>query len=218
MLSVVIPIERSAACPLLKSALHELDAIAGLEVVCVGREEAHSRAARLNLGMRRSQGEIVLFHHPRSWVDTAGIQFLVELSKATDRQPCWGGFTHQFDRSHGVLKFTSWYSNRVRSRLWGVLYLDHCIFFDRRLWRADLPVVDIFEDTLLSYEFRKLARPLILPYKSTTSAIRFNQNGIYFQAALNQLMKLAFYLRIPHHQLNKIYERSLQLNSKYLRD
>lgn len=187
----------------------------GVEVICVAKSEAPSRAERLNIGYHRAQGEIILFHHPRSFVDPNGIRILVEISQRPNRELQWGGFTHKFDMHHGLLKFTSWYSNRVRARLRGILYLDHCIFFDRRLWQGDLPNVDIFEDTLLSYIFRKVTMPTVLPFASTTSSIRFQRNGFYFQAALNQLLKLAFYARVPHRQLSRIYEGNLELNSKY---
>lgn len=215
MLSIVVPTDRETNCALLQMALRAFDSIGDIEVICVAKHEAPSRAARLNLGFHRAQGEIVLFHHPRSFVDPTGIRFLVKISQRPNRELLWGGFTHQFDMHHRLLKFTSWYSNRVRARLRGILYLDHCIFFDRRLWRIDLPNVDIFEDTLLSYEFRKVTMPVVLPYTSTTSAIRFKKNGIYLQAILNQLLKLAFHAHIPHSRLNRVYEGGLELNSKY---
>lgn len=215
MLSVVIPADLKDPCPILKKTLNSLNQMTNLEIICVSNTEGHSRAERLNIGFKRSQGNLLLFHHPRSFVDPQGIQYLIDLSMDPKMNLTWGGLTHQFDISHPLLKFTSWYSNNVRGAKNGILYLDHCIFFDRRLWKNDLPTVDIFEDTILSYEFRKISKPLILPYTSTTSAIRFTRNGVWKQALLNQSLKIAFHLKMSHSMMNKIYEKGLNLNSIY---
>lgn len=215
MLSVIIPTDRQTQCSVLEATLASLSKMKNLEVICIDKAVAHSRAERLNLGFHQAQGQIILFHHPRSFIEPHGIQDLIDRSLDPNLKVFWGGFTHKFDMDHPLLKFTSWYSNRIRGNKNGVLYLDHCIFFDRRLWKKDLPTVDIFEDTLLSYEFRKSAMPMILPYLSTTSAIRFHKNGIWKQAFLNQVLKAAFHLKVPHTWIYKLYEKQLGLNSNY---
>jgi hypothetical protein len=195
--------------------LNYLEKQKDLELIFVGKGEAHSRAARLNIGFHRAKGEIILFHHPRSVVEHGGIRYLIERSLDSNRPPSWGGFTHQFDYSHKLLKFTSWYSNQIRGAWRGILYLDHCIYFDSKLWTQDLPDIDVFEDTVLSQRLRKLCQPIILPFLSTTSAIRFETNGVWKQAIINQVLKIAFYLHIPHALMNRFYEKGLGLNSNY---
>ena len=54
----------------------------------------------------------------------------------------------------------------------------------------------------------------LLPFISTTSAIRFTKNGLWTQALMNQILKLGFHIGVPHDTMNKIYERGLNLNSK----
>lgn len=218
MLSVIIPTDRQTECSFFDKTLASLSQEKNIEIICIDKKEAHSRAERLNIGFHRSKGEVILFHHPRSYIDTRGIKFLIDMSLDPDRKMVWGGFTHLFDVDHPLLRFTSWYSNNFRGATRGILYLDHCIFFDRRLWKKDIPKVDIFEDTLLSYEFRKTTKPTILPHKSTTSAIRFQKNGIIHHSLFNQLLKVGFYLNIPHSLMNKLYERGLSLNSHYPKD
>ena len=182
----------------------------GVEAIFVGLTEAPTRAERLNLGFLRSSGSMILFHHPRSRLpDTA----IAGLARRLDEK-FWGGFTHAFDVQHPFLKFTSFYSNFFRGRIRGIIYLDHCIFFHRSLWAGPLPPVEIFEDTILSDFLRRHSLPQILPELSTTSAIRFVKNGIYFQSLMNQLLKLGYYLKIPHRRLNLIYEKGLDLNGK----
>ncbi len=197
----------------LKRSLESLQKFKDLEIVCIDLNEAKSRAERLNIGFHRSKGSVILFHHPRSFVDPNGIEYLINLSKQQGRSKTWGGFTHQFDASHFLLNFTSWYSNKIRGKKKGVLYLDHCIFFDRVLWHQDIPHVEIFEDTLLSYHLLKNSKPVILPYISQTSAIRFEKNGIWRQSLMNQVLKLGFFLKVPDVIMNRIYEKGLGLNN-----
>lgn len=209
MLSVIIPTAHEAETDFFKNSVSSLSKFKNIEVICIDKSEAITRAERLNLGFEKSKGSMILFYHPRSFVDPKGIQYLIDHC---DRI-MWGAFTHQFDHNHPLLKFTSWYSNKVRGKLGGIFYLDHCIFFHRSLWKKTIPAVEIFEDTLLSRQLKELQRPILLPFASTTSALRFTKNGFWRQAVLNQIMKIGFHLNISHQTMNKIYENGLNLNS-----
>jgi hypothetical protein len=212
MLSVVVPAEPKSEN--VKESLLLLKSIPGVEVVVVGTDEGFSRAERMNIGFHRSKGQIVLFHHPRSCMELSGIKYLAAQSLDNRCDPFWGGFTHEFDLSHPILRFTSWYSNKLRAKR-GVVYLDHGIFLNRQMWKNDLPKVDIFEDTLLSYQLLRVSKPTILPYRSTTSAIRFQENGMLKQALVNQVVKIGFHLKFSHSLMNRFYEKGMELNSKY---
>jgi hypothetical protein len=211
MLSVIIPTANEVDNEFYNQTITQLSNLENVEVICVSKIEAHSRAQRLNLGFDRAQGSMILFHHPRSVVDLAGIQYLIENAN----KKIWGAFTHEFDqRSHPLLKFTSWYSNRMRGAGRGIFYLDHCIFFHRSLRTKVLPDIEIFEDTVLSQQLRSRQAPLLLPFKSTTSAVRFTKNGVFKQAFMNQVLKLGFLLNLSDGMMNKIYEKNLNLNNQ----
>jgi glycosyltransferase involved in cell wall biosynthesis len=173
-----------------------------------------SRAAKLNAGIAAASGEMIFLHHPRSLVQPEGFLQLADVGKEMAR--VWGGLSHQFDDDHPLLRFTSWYSNRIRCDRSSILYLDHCIFFDRGFKDEGLkiPDVDIFEDTELSKLLRRHSRPVRLSVVARTSAVRFKRNGIYRQALLNQWMKLAYYLNFSHDKMNRLYEKGLNLNKK----
>ena len=172
-----------------------------------------SRAARLKMGITKSSGNLILLHHPRSLLSAAAISSLQNWAK--DKRGFWGGFTHKFDINHPLLKFTSWYSNVIRCDRKSILYLDHCIFFDRELnsLAGLMPDVEIFEDTELSKIFSRHSKPVRLSDRSTTSAIRFEKNGIYRQALMNQVLKVAYLLKASHKAMNRLYEKGLGLNS-----
>ncbi len=208
MLSVIIPTNSESETIQFQLAVTSLSKNKNVELICIDKSEAKTRAERLNLGFERAQGSMILFHHPRSFVDPQGIDYLIEHCDKV----IWGAFTHRFDEAHFLLKFTSWYSNNIRGQGRGIFYLDHCIFFHRSLKKIPLPPVEIFEDTVLSAQLRDQQAPILLPFRSTTSALRFTKNGVWRQAMLNQIMKIGFYLKASPEQMNKIYERGLNLN------
>jgi glycosyltransferase involved in cell wall biosynthesis len=234
-ISIIIPTFNEEKLGLLPKLLKQVSAIDSVEVICVDSDstdntkevikefkavllnvKTNSRAKRQNEGIKIAKGEIIFLHHPRSIIDPMSLKYLIK----NHSNIIWGGLTHRFDKSHYLLKFTSWYSNRIRAKFSSILYLDHCIFFRRDLLQNDLtpvPEVDIFEDTYFSIKLKKLSKvkPIILPFTSMTSAIRFESNGIWLQAIMNQILKICFKLHIPHKIMNKIYEKGLSLNSRY---
>lgn len=170
----------------------------------------NSRAVRIKEGVKKSKGDIILLHHPRSLLTIDGLRYLIDYGKG------WGAFKHQFDSQHWLLSFTSFWSNYGRGSR-GIFYLDHCIFFERRMKGEieNLKEVDIFEDTEICKILRRISKPELLPFSSTTSAVRFNSNGVFKQAYLNQKLKIQYYLGTSHGKMNKNYEDKLNLNSKY---
>ncbi|WP_238778428.1 hypothetical protein [Leptospira bandrabouensis] len=206
MLSIVIPTDNGENTLFQKSLLG-LENHPKVEIISINQLEGVSRAERLNIGFHKSKGDMILFHHPRSYLPKEAIDVLIELSCQKEREICWGGFLHQFDKEHLILRFISWYSNFIRCKQKGIVYLDHCIFFDKRLWNSDLKIQSIFEDTELSLKFRKVVWPNLLPYYAITSAHRYNKNGIIKQSILNQILKLGYFLKLPSSFLYSLYQR-----------
>lgn len=180
------------------------------------QSDATNRAQRLNRGIAASTGKVLLLHHPATLLPE--VDALINLQTAmAQSQSLWGGFHHCFDLEHWLLDFTSWYSNQVRSKRKGIMYLDHCIFVDRELLDrvGNVPDRDIFEDTLLSDRLRQFGMPVLAPGYVTTSARRFRQRGIYQQALLNQILKVGYYCGIDPISMNKLYERKVAINNNY---
>lgn len=219
--SVVVPVRRGGAdwLPRILARLAQVD---GLEVICAGdapppadasarfvRVEGPSRGARLQAGIDAASHRTILLHHPRSLIPADGLRWLAAGAGGAR----WGGFTHSFDWDHPLLRFASWYSNRVRAARRGIVYLDHCVFFDKALLARPIPPVEIFEDTELSLILRESGPPALAPFAATTSAVRFRANGPWRQSLLNQRMKLGYLLGRSHRGLNERYERGLRLNA-----
>lgn len=208
MISVVLPVFDEARNGWSARIRERFAEVPGYELLRVGPSSGRTRAQRLQAGIEAARGETILLHHPRSLIEADGLRFLLER----EDELTWGGFTHAFDEDHPLLRFTSWYSNRVRAARAGIVYLDHCVFFRRELLTRPIPAVEIFEDTELSLILRAGGPPAILPYRSTTSAIRFKTNGIWRQALMNQRLKLEYRLGVSDRLMNARYERGLRLN------
>ena len=234
MLSIIIPTFNELNNGIIQRTLKLLSEIEDIEVILVDsystdgtvelinsypfkliQTNTTSRAKRLNEGILAATHDMIILHHPRSILSSEGIEHL----KSNKDIYTWGAFKHQFDKSHYLLKFTSWWSNFGRGSR-GIFYLDHCIFAkkDILLQVGLIPEVDIFEDTEISIRLKQITKPTLLPYPSTTLAIRFTKNGIWKQALLNQKMKWQYYLKSDHKQMNKSYENGLNLNSNYNKD
>jgi glycosyltransferase involved in cell wall biosynthesis len=224
ILSIIIPTYRESKTEYLRNIFLSLRDLEHIELIIVHKNsndgtlelikiilsESISRGKRLKEGFVSSKGKIILFHHPRSIIERKGFEYLIENSETLH----WGGFTHKFDEGNLFFAFTSFYSNKIRADINKIFYLDHCIYARRTLLEiTSIPEVEIFEDTCLSILLREIVSPRRLEFSSTTSTIRFRKNGILFQIILNQFMKLGFYLGLPLSLLNRIYEKSLELNS-----
>jgi len=181
----------------------------------VVRSLAKNRAQRLNEGIAVSTGDIILLHHPATLLPESIAIQLIEQSLGSGGD--WGAFSHSFDFSHWLLHFTSWYSNYVRVKQKGIVYLDHCPFINRRVLAeiGNVPDLDIFEDTVLSDRLCQFSKPVMAQGKVITSARRFHQRGIYRHAMLNQLLKMCYHFNIDPRWLNRLYEQKASINVKY---
>ena len=169
-----------------------------------------TRLKRIQKGIELTTGAKIIIHHPRTILNIPAFDHLLNTKNA------WGAFTHKFDHNHPLLVFTSLYSNFIRGDLRSIFYLDHCFYLDRSLKNKIIGLEDceIFEDTEISKTLKNHSKGKRLSEVAQTSAIRFRKNGIFKQAFLNQKMKWMYYFNKDHRQMNKEYEKNLELNNE----
>lgn len=173
-----------------------------------------NRAERYNFGLGKASGSVLTVVHPRTLLPDDVSQIVREL---TFEDGHFYAFTHCFDERNLLLRFTSWYSNRIRGDLRGIYYLDHCWILNRalieNLEQPLIPPVDIFEDSLFCLKLKKRgATAQRLKAVAITSAIRFRKNGLLRQSLLNQKLKLQFLFSFRPKTMNRNYEKNLNLN------
>jgi glycosyltransferase involved in cell wall biosynthesis len=233
-ISIIIPTFNEIKHGYLNKTLDELCNIKGIEIIIVdgGSTDGTSqlakskldryfliknsnRAQRMNYGFAMSKADLIVFHHPRSFISKSAIDELKKFNTTT-KQEFWGGFTHRFDKNSLGLKFTSWYSNHIRRKISGIIYLDHCIFATRNLIikTRGFPNKEIFEDTIFSNKLYKFIKPVLLKNYSITSSVRFKQNSFLVQAILNLVIKACFLCKMSDVKMNTIYEKGLNLNKR----
>ncbi len=233
-ISIIIPTLNEIKHGYLNKTLDELCNVKGIEIIMIdggstdgtiqlAQSKADryfliknsNRAQRMNYGFSMSKADLIVFHHPRSFISKSAIDELKKFNAIAGKD-FWGGFTHKFDRDSLGLKFTSWYSNHIRRKISGIIYLDHCIFATRNLIikTRGFPNKEIFEDTVLSNKLCRFIKPVLLKNYSITSSVRFKQNGFFVQAILNLVMKACFLCRMSDVKMNKIYEKGLNLNKR----
>lgn len=235
-ISIIIPTFNEIKHGYIKRILDELCFIEDVEIVVVdggsndgtcklvkSRADRYfliqnsNRAQRMNYGFAMSKSDLIVFHHPRSFISKKAIDELKRFN-ANVKQEFWGGFTHKFDKDSLGLKFTSWYSNYIRRKILGIIYLDHCIFATRNLIKntGGFPEKEIFEDTIFSKKLCQLIEPVLLKNYSITSCVRFKENGFFVQTILNLVIKACFLCKVSDLKMNMIYEKGLNLNKKVL--
>lgn len=230
--SIVIPTYNEMALGFLIKNLRELSGRPGIEVICIDGGSldrttdllqkygviskiliGSNRAQRINAGLLLAKGEWIVVLHPRSLFT---FSCLSQLQEMDSRKALWGAWTHSFDVSHPLLKFTSWYSNFIRGDQRSIYYFDHCWYLSRNIFeKLNLPVVsevDIFEDTEFCLKLRKINKGLRLSQPVVTSAIRFAKSGFWRQGLLNQILKIKYLMGLNQTRLNQVYEADLQLN------
>jgi glycosyltransferase involved in cell wall biosynthesis len=230
MISIIVPIYNEAHNPYFLKILDQFSKDKGVELIFSDSKstdgtkeilekypvrylttDKQSRAARINLAIEACHSDTIIIHHPRALLSP---EALSEVKKTKSQ---WGGFTHRFDHSHFLLKFTSWYSNSIRSDLKSIFYLDHCFYFKKNIYKKIFPIqeLDIFEDTEISLKARKICRGKRLRSRCLVSAVRFKINGVFAQVYLNQKMKLFYYFGKDHRKINRNYEKHINLNTDY---
>jgi len=151
------------------------------------------RAQQMNLGSEVASHQMLLFLH----ADTRLPKNAKSLICDSDGEELWGRFDVQFDLSNKVMNVIAFGMN-LRSRISSVATGDQAIFVHRSLFErvAGYDDLCLMEDVALSKKLRKLSKPLNLTAKVTTSARRWQHNGVINTVLTMWWYRMLFFLSV----------------------
>lgn len=164
------------------------------------------RAAQMNQGARVASGDILLFLHG----DTILPEGFERLIRQTLAQPdvVAGAFELRIDGTQWGLRLVEWGVN-WRSRWLQMPYGDQAIFLKASIFHelGGFPELPIMEDFEFLRQLRRLGKIAIAPASVCTSGRRWQRLGILKTTLVNQLVILAYLLRLSPEVIARWYRR-----------
>ena len=162
------------------------------------------RASQMKAGAARASGDTLLFLHADTRLPSAADCAVVEGLRRSGR--VWGRFDVAIDGSHAMLRIVAVMMNH-RSRATGIATGDQAIFVTRAAFAecGGYPDIPLMEDIALSKQLKRIARPLCLTARVTTSGRRWEQRGVFRTILLMWRLRLAYFLGAEPHALARRY-------------
>ncbi|OKL41855.1 TIGR04283 family arsenosugar biosynthesis glycosyltransferase [Pontibacter flavimaris] len=182
----------------------EIARVAGAKVVS---SPAKGRAAQMNAGATVATGEVLYFLH----ADTFPPADYKEQIVANCTSACGAGcFRLQFDAAHWFLQLNAWFT---RFDVDSLRFGDQSLYMLRRCFRQ----INGFRSELLLLEDQEIIRRIrkvtgfkVLPAAVTTSARKYQENGVYRLQFIFSFIWLLYFLGLPQHKLAGIYNRLIR--------
>jgi len=161
----------------------------------------------MNAGAAAARGEILIFLHADTTLPENALE---KISRAMQDPDFVGGaFDLKIDSERLFLKYISVRAS-LRSRWNRIPYGDQAIFIRKKYFDqiGGYKEIPLMEDVDLMRRIKKDGKKIfILPDKVTTSARRWESDGMLYTTLRNQILVRLFYLGISPHKLAKYYWR-----------
>jgi len=170
---------------------------------------AHWRSRQMNAGAKAAEGDILLFLHADTRLPPGFESHVHEILGRPDTVA--GAFRLDIDGSFPGLRVIEWLAN-FRSIRMGMPYGDQAIFIraDRFHRAGGFPEIPIMEDFEFMRRRRREGRIGIAPVSAVTSARRYREHGFWRTTWINQLMIIAYLLRVSPRRLARWYRSGLR--------
>jgi rSAM/selenodomain-associated transferase 2 len=157
------------------------------------------RALQMNAGAAVAGGDALLFLH----ADTRLPELADRLVMDALRKRNWGRFDVRLQSTRASLRVVAAAMN-LRSRLTGIATGDQAIFVRREAF-AGFPEIALMEDVAFSKAMKRVSPPACLRARVTTSARRWERNGVLRTVLLMWRLRLAYFLGASPERLARRY-------------
>ena len=163
------------------------------------------RARQMNSGAKRARGDILLFLHADTSVPDNAFERIITVIK-TGRY-VGGAFNLGFDSQRWVFKLIAAVAS-MRSRITRIPFGDQAIFIKRNYFEkiggfCDIPLM---EDLELMKRIRRRGDPIhIIPLKLTTSARKWEEEGVIYTTLRNWLLQFLYFCGVSPEKLVGYY-------------
>jgi rSAM/selenodomain-associated transferase 2 len=166
------------------------------------------RARQMNAGAARSAGEVILFLHADTRLP-AGFADVIEHA-LDDERVVGGRFDVAFDNPAWPFRMIAAMMN-LRSRLSGIFTGDQAIFVRRAAFEVlgGYPEIPLMEDIALTRRLRRLGRVACLRRRVTTSARKWERDGIARTIGLMWMLRFLYFCGVSPERLHRWYYPAL---------
>jgi rSAM/selenodomain-associated transferase 2 len=163
-----------------------------------------SRARQMNAGALRAPGEILLFLHADTRLPSGAAEAVHRAF--ADPSVVYGRFDVRFDSPGAAFRLIARLMN-VRSRLTGICTGDQAIFVRREAFErlGGYPDIALMEDIELTRRLKRIGRFAPLGLRVTTSARRWEQNGVARTIALMWTLRFLYLCGVGSDRLHRWY-------------
>jgi len=165
------------------------------------------RGRQMNAGAAQASGEVLIFLHVDTTLPDNALEKISRALQGTDY--VGGAFDLKIDSDRLFLRYISARAS-LRSRWNRIPYGDQAIFIRKKYFEqiGGFKEIPLMEDVDLMRRIKKDGKKIvILPDKVTTSARRWERDGVLYTTMRNQILLRLFYLGISPHILAKYYWR-----------
>ncbi|MFK7894331.1 MAG: TIGR04283 family arsenosugar biosynthesis glycosyltransferase [Myxococcota bacterium] len=141
-------------------------------------ESDRGRARQLRAGSEQATGEIVLFLHADTTLETGWLDAVREAMQ--DPRCAGGAFTFRFSE-RGLRAYWIEFWVQVRMALWRLPYGDQALFMRREILEqmGGVPIVPVMEDLDLVRGIKRAGELRVLPVAASTSLRRYVGRGAF---------------------------------------
>ena len=164
------------------------------------------RARQMNHGAKNASEEVLVFMHADTQINQ---QALSELRQVLAQGAAWGRFSVAFHNPSTPLRVIAWFMN-WRSSLSGICTGDQILFVRRGLFEqlGGYAEIALMEDIELTTRLRTICWPTCLHSTVTTSARRWQQNGVMRTVLSMWWLRLGYWLGASPEKLAQQYNSS----------